>query len=198
MGGAAAPQAGRGVCGVDVTAHTQPLVALPPLLEHLDVSGNAFPHLPADPLRSLSLLTHLDLSRCWARPTSAADWRGLLAALPSLRQLRHSCALLAAEERGHGGAAGLAAALGACPELDLRRVPPPGEPRRGSASAGGKRARSAGSLEQLEEAAAAALLAAPRRQDGGAGGSGHGGGAGEAGAMAQLLVAAGCSQGAAG
>ncbi len=200
---AAAQQAsggGRGPAAAAAAAQplaAQPLAALPPLLEHLDASGNAFPSFPAASLCRLSGLTHLDLCRCWAMPTTAADWRGLLAALPRLRQLRHSCALLAAEERGHGGAAGLAAALGACTDLELRRVPPSGEPRRGGMPGGSKRARSAGSLEQLEEAAAAALLAAPRQQEAGAGGSGPGCSAGGAGALAQLLVAVGCSQSAA-
>ncbi|KAL4440172.1 hypothetical protein ABPG75_003173 [Micractinium tetrahymenae] len=193
--------AGRGAGAAAAAVQPQPAAALPPLLEHLDVSGNAFQRFPAGPLCRLSGLTHLDLSRCWAMPTAAADWRGLLAALPALRQLRHSCALLAAEERGHGGAAGLAAALGACPDLELRRVPPPGEPRRDAALGGGKRARSTSSLEQLEEAAAAALLAAPRPQSGSGSGGCAGGGSREASgaaALAQLLAAAGCSRGAIG
>lgn len=125
-GGAAAGKAAGRSAGKAAAA--APLVAMPPRLEHLDLHGNgALSSLPPALYcaRYASQLTHLDLSRCWKLDLTPTDWRQLLAALPRLRLLRHSCALLAAEVRGHGGAARLAAALGACPELLIEQSPPP-------------------------------------------------------------------------
>jgi hypothetical protein len=158
---------------------------LPPGIERLVLAGNRFAALPAAALAACSALRDLDLSRCWQLQPTPAEWRGLLAALPRLRSLRHSCPLLAAEARGHGGAAGLAAALGASRELELEFCSASGSRWRGfaeGAAAGGgeghasagagsshgqgggiggssKRTRSCGGLQELE-AAAATLLGA--------------------------------------
>lgn len=81
-----------------------------------------FSACPAPPM----ILLHPPyLCRCYKLNLGPADWRQLLRSLPRLRLLRHSCQLLAAEVRGHGGAAQLAAALGACPQLQIEQHPPP-------------------------------------------------------------------------
>ncbi|EFN52797.1 expressed protein [Chlorella variabilis] len=155
---------------------------LPPLLEKLVLAGNRFASLPAAALAACSCLTELDLARCWQLQPTPAEWRGLLAGLPRLRLLRHSCPLLAAEERGYGSSARLAAAAGGSVDLQLDFLSSSGRCYRpvvhaggggdgsgastsaggggGVLAGGGRRVQSCGSnLLELETAAAALLSA---------------------------------------
>lgn len=133
---------------------------LPPRLQHLDLRGNpllCLPELLCGP--AAAQLTHLDLTCCYKLQPSPAEWKQLLRGLPGLHLLRHSCALLAAEVRGHGGAARFAAAIGACPQLLLEQWPPPRPARQhGEGTSAAHASRSCDSLEELELRAAAALL----------------------------------------
>ena len=181
-----------------------PAAALPPQLEHLVLAGNRFEtlQLPAL-LESGAQLTHLDLSRCWQLHPTPADWRQLLGGLPSLCLLRHSCPLLAAEERGCRGAAQLSAAVGGSPYLQLE-FRPASVPRHAAAAAsdssggggagvalGSRQSRSCSSLAELEEAAAAALLSGGGDANGGGRGSwGSGGGGGGHATLADLAATA--------
>jgi uncharacterized membrane protein YgcG len=180
--------------------------ALPPRLEHLNLAGNSFETLQLQALLDCGAhLTHLDLSCCWQLQPTPADWRQLLGGLPSLRLLRHSCPLLAAEERGCRGAAQLAAAVGGNPHLQLEFWPA-SIPRHAAAAAsdssggggggvtsGSRRSRSCSGLAELEEAAAAALLSGCGGGHGGGGGRGSwssGGGSGGHDTLADLAATA--------
>ncbi|PRW39242.1 disease resistance TAO1-like isoform X1 [Chlorella sorokiniana] len=129
-GGQRGPAAGAARAAAGAAGAAVPPVALPPGLRHLELQGNPFAALPAALLApEAAQLTHLDLSRCYKLNLTPADWRQLLRTLPRLHVLRHSCQLLTAEVRGHGGAAQLAAALGACQQLRIEQHPPKPAPR---------------------------------------------------------------------
>ena len=120
-----------GGCGVVCRQRALPLAVVPQTCKlHPHLAACIALHLV---LPSCTLATPTEAAasrpvpslRCYKLNLTPADWRQLLRSLPHLRLLRHSCRLLAAEVRGHGGAAQLAAALGTCTQLCIEQLPPP-------------------------------------------------------------------------